>query len=167
MLPDVMLPDSERMVFLPQGITGFWFYKDPPPPSTDERDFSAYCHTAARRLRGSVIAKELATEHYPQNFSVITVQLPYETVAILLNAQFPMIAMAQPIFEHEMTLSFIDVPALADEFRKFGCYYIFSASELAQPITDETLSDLSDAEINQIEYWKPSAIGELVFNFWD
>ncbi len=75
--------------------------------------------------------------------------------------------MSQPIAKHETAINFVDAPALAEEFRGFDCYDILSASELMQRVTKETLSELSDAEMNQVKYWKPKTIGEFIFNFWD
>ncbi len=154
------------MIVLPRGITGFRLHKEV-LPCINEREFCAYCHAVAQQLRGKVIVHEPAAGQYARNFSVTTIQLSRESIAVLLNAYCPIIAMAHPIAENEMTINFVDVPPLADEFRKFDCYNILSSSDLTRPITNETLSDLSHAELTQIKYWNPSTVGEVIFNFWD
>jgi hypothetical protein len=44
---------------------------------------------------------------------------------------------------------------------------ILERAEFLRPVNTADLSDLGYAELDQINYWKPATIGELVFNWWD
>ena len=155
------------MDVFPCGITGFWLSTDAPPPATNEREFLAVCHAAAQQLHGKVLSQDLVADHRACNFSVVTIQLPLEDIAVLLNSHIPLIAMSQPLSRQDLTIRFVDSPVLADAIRKCGSFTILTASELAQRISDDMLADLSNAEMQQIKYWKPATVGAMLFNFWD
>ena len=42
-----------------------------------------------------------------------------------------------------------------------------SAEELAAPLLKADISHLSSDQIQDISYWKPANVNELLFNFWD
>jgi hypothetical protein len=63
-------------------------------------------------------------------------------------------------------LEFTDRFALAQILSAAG-YQVLPAAELRQPLTSADLSDLSAHEHEQIRYWKPQTVGELLFNYWD
>ena len=62
---------------------------------------------------------------------------------------------------------FIDLPVVADAFRKYQCYTVLSLGELNSAVSEETIAMLSPAELAQIKYWKPTTIGQILFNSWD
>ena len=66
-----------------------------------------------------------------------------------------------------MRLRFVQVPRLIEVFRSFGDYNVLEAPELNRPLTGEDTSLLGSAESDQMRYWKPSRLGDLIFNFWD
>ncbi|NND04684.1 MAG: hypothetical protein HKN91_18060 [Acidimicrobiia bacterium] len=39
--------------------------------------------------------------------------------------------------------------------------------ELNRRPTDRDLAQLGDAERQEVKYWKPTTIGEIIFNWWD
>lgn len=64
------------------------------------------------------------------------------------------------------TILFMDKPQ--DFVFPFLEYKALSVEELsARCDVDANLSALGKAELAQIEYWKPQAIKEVIFNFWD
>jgi hypothetical protein len=154
-------------VELPHGITGFRDADDPPLPLCDVADFRGHCYAAARTLNGRVVAVEAPSRGVETNFARGVLELPTGRVAVLLNAHFPLIAFAEPPAEGEGFVRFTDSPGLAEAFGNFGIYEVVGASELAAPLTPEQRRRLAPAEREQIEYWQPRRVGDVVFNFWD
>jgi hypothetical protein len=154
-------------VDLLRGITGFRHIDDEPLPASDVAAFRTHCFTAARLLSGRVSRVESPSSHTSNNFASSVLELPEGLVAVLLNAHFPVIGFAEPPREGEMRLRFVEVPKLAEVFRGFGGYRVAEVSDLERRATDEDSSRLAPAELEQIRYWRPSRVGDLVFNFWD
>ena len=153
------------MVVLPQGITGFGeFEEGSEPPAPDESDFLAYCHAVALQLGGKVVARG------PQgfrNFIFVTLELQGHELSVLMNAYHPIIAFAEPVDDCVFYPSLTDATRVAEEFQKFGCYQVLERQELDEPISEEAISKLADAELHEMRYWQPKTIGELLFNSWD
>ena len=42
-----------------------------------------------------------------------------------------------------------------------------AALTLRKPVTPDDCLQLSRAECEQIRYWRPRTVGEVLFNFWD
>lgn len=152
---------------LPRGITGFRHIDDPLLPVSDCTAFRSYCYEAARALRGHVVSVEAPIRGTVANFARAIIDLRDGPAAVLLNAHFPVIAFARPRVQNGAPVSFIDAPALAEVFRLFGTYEVWSRSQLESPVQRETCSNLAEAELEQVKYWKPARVGDVVFNFWD
>jgi hypothetical protein len=152
---------------LPRGITGFRHVDDPPLPVSDFAAFRGHCYAAARALGGRVRSVEAPVRGVEANFARAVLELPGGTVAILLNAHFPVIAFADPLAENGAPVPFIDAPALADVFRGFGIYDVWTGSQLEAAAIPEACKQLARAELAQAKYWQPRRVGDLVFNFWD
>jgi hypothetical protein len=159
--------DLEVSVELPRGITGFRHVDDPPLPVCDFAAFRGHCYAAARVLHGRVVAVEAPIRGVEANFARAVLELPTGWVAVLLNAHFPVVAFAEPQTEGDTSVRFTDVPGLAEAFRGFGGYEVPDVVELTAPLTPEQCQHLAPAEREQVKYWRPERVGELVFNFWD
>ena len=89
---------------------------------------------------------------------------------ILLNAYYPFLALASTVgFKH---INFIDDPVFSKDFMPF--YKVLSKEELNEPlgirnskgkVNLENKNNLNSSELEQILYWKPNTIGEVMFNF--
>lgn len=88
--------------------------------------------------------------------------LQEDRVFILLNAHHPFLGFAEAVEQH---LTFHDIPNLAKRFSPY--YTVLSKKELNQPIREEYLINLAKAELEQLSYWNPKTVGEIIFNFWD
>jgi hypothetical protein len=152
---------------LSRGITGFRHVDDPPLPVSDFAGFRGHCHAAARMLGGRVVSVDAHVWGVETNFARAVLQLRSQTVAVLLNAHYPMIALADPVADGDRQLCFVDAPDVAAVFRTFGIYEVLVSSDLTAPLTTEACRHLASAELEQVEYWKPRRVGDLVFNFWD
>ena len=152
---------------LPRGVTGFRAGKEAPPlPQMDLPRFRGHCYTAARAVAGTVLGFE-PPYNFTNNFAVGTLDLQPGPVAVLLNAHFPFVGFAEPPAVGELKLRFVDVPELVAVFRGFGVYEVLDREATEQPLTPEAVAELARAERAQFRYWRPSRVGDVVFNSWD
>jgi hypothetical protein len=154
---------------LRKGITGFRHVNDPPLPSTDLLSFRSYCFAAARMLGGKVAHPGLEPVRVEANFTWLVLELPTGAVAVLLNRHSPVVGFARPWGEdgpHGL-ITFLNCERLAGVFEEMGGYEVVSQTELGRPVRPDDLRQLSPAEMEQVKYWKPRRLGDIVFNFWD
>ena len=125
----------------------------------------AACHAAARRTSGTVGAA-WQTAVTP-DFDAALLDYQHERVAVLRHALLDVVAFVEvPGDQVEPPLAFIDRPRLAQILGETG-FQVLTAAELSQPIASADLSDLAAHEHEQVRYWKPATVGELLFNYWD
>ena len=155
----------EQMKVLPQGVTGFRHAEEPPLSEISIRSLETACWEAARRLHGSVLSTRPAG--IATNFHTFEISLPEQKVSILCNAHFPLIGFAEPIAPGQQVFSFVDVSGLAAVLKSIGGLEVLTAGELKSPLVQESISDLSPAELKQVAYWRPQTVGEVIFNCWD
>lgn len=106
------------------------------------------------------------------NFIEIEVEINDKKLHILLNKHYPIVAFALNV--ECGSIKFIDEPILTEFFAPF--YQVQSYLELNEQILMNLGSEsnplqndheLNQAELNQIVYWKPRTVGEIIFNIWD
>jgi hypothetical protein len=161
---DRRLYDTGLMQVLPKGVTGF----DAPESGVSAKRFTAACHAAARRAGAHVHLVRDHAERATPNFheAWVTWGDGVEGVRVLCNAHHPIVAFASPAaHEGDVCIEFVDCPQLAgplsSEFRVLG-------KEVAGAgISSEALAQLGKSGLEQMRYWKPQRIGDLIFNFWD
>jgi hypothetical protein len=153
-------------VNLPRGITGFRHVRDLQSPRCDVRSFLTNCHAAARQLCGRVVASELPVEG-SANFSRVTLELFGQKISVVLNSMEPFLAFTEPPRTNSLLLQFVDHAALGEYFGASGEYRLLSAADANLPLVAENCHDLAKAEFEQIRYWKPQTIGEVIYNHWD
>ena len=149
---------------LPAGATGFGPLEQ--ASHYDARSFLKACHDAARRTGGKVTATHQAG--VTPNFHTVVITCGHEHVAVLRHALLPLIALAQaPADAVPLAPAFIDHTHLAHILSQTTGCQVLSTTDLHQPIASADLSELTPAEHTQIRYWKPTTVGELLFNYWD
>ncbi|MEH7180105.1 hypothetical protein [Neobacillus vireti] len=92
---------------------------------------------------------------------------------ILLNAAYPFFAFASKV--EYMTIEFMDHQELANEIIALNKdYRVLTTSELHEPIQPDgrkyllrNENTLNKDEIQNILYWKPQTVGEVIYNYWD
>lgn len=151
--------DGDRMM-LTRGITGFWNVRTAPPPFLDETVFRQMCHTLALQNGGTV--SEVDTDHTAKNFYVAKIQRYDDSVFILQNIHDPYAAFAQRNLSGGFTLSrqpkWLQLPE--------GLARFLRPDELHQD-WHALCGDLDPEELEQIRYWNPQTVGEIIFNTWD
>jgi hypothetical protein len=149
---------------LPKGVTGF----DAPEEGVSVKRFTAACHVAVRRIGGQVHQVRPAYEQVILNFheALVTLRGRPETVRILCNAHYPIVAFTTPAArEGDARLEFTDCPELADLLR--ADFAILTSQEACASVADELVGQLSEDELRQMRYWRPQRIGDVIFNYWD
>ncbi|MZQ80814.1 hypothetical protein GQF01_01500 [Paenibacillus sp. 5J-6] len=154
-------------MLLLNGITGF---NVDALPEVDSLQFKRLCYSLANYSNGKILSFE--EPHASQNFYKTELNLHNESIFILLNSSYPMVAFASSVQYFE--IEFIDhtlsnmVSVLNDRFR------VLSAIETNQQLelddrTNSLLTEnsLNEAELSQIFHWKPKTVGDVIFNFWD
>jgi hypothetical protein len=142
---------------LPKGITGFRSIKDKELPLMDSIQFKQLCHTFVRELGGEI--KEFSFSH--GNYLSVEYMLRGESYFVFLNCHHPFVAFALRREE----FSFLDNPVLTAKYQPY--YTVLTKEYLDTPLSLEYLSSLSKAELEQVSYWKPETVGEVIFNHWD
>ena len=147
-------------MILLNGITGF-YEKQNEPPKTDGKQFKRLCFSIINQNKGTIL--NFQEPQIASNFYSMEVKISNKHFSILLNAHYPFLAFASAVNFGE--INFIEVPHLKEEFSPF--YIVLSTKVLNEPLLLKSENELNKAELNQIEYWKPERIGEVLFNHWD
>ena len=146
---------------LPRGATGF----DSPGAEADLGSFTSVCYHAARAI-GATVTGVIEAGVTP-SFHTINVAQARHHIAVLRHSTVPLVAFARPRTSGDATIIFIDHADLAAAISNLTDAQILTADLLRIPLPKVDLSDLGPHEHDQINYWKPDTVGELLFNFWD
>lgn len=151
-------PDGQML--LPRGITGFWSVNANPPPFLDEKAFRRMCHALARENGGTVA--EVDTDTASRNFYSAKLSRYDQSVFLLQNIHYPYAAFAQR--DADGRFIFTSPP----EWLRLpeGTVRFLSLAELNQDWRN-LCGELSPEELEQICYWNPKTVGEIIFNTWD
>ena len=145
---------------LPRGITGFWGTDTAPPPFLDVKAFCQMCYSIAQENGGTVT--ELDTDTHPRNFYSAKLGRYGQSVFILQNIHYPYAAFAQRNAYGGFVLT-----SQPEWFRlPTGPVRFLSLAELNQD-WHNLCGELSPEELEQLRYWKPQTVGEIIFNTWD
>ena len=147
-------------MILPRGITGFWGTATAPPPHLDEKAFCQMCYSIAMENGG--VVTEVDTDTTARNFYSAKLSRYDQSVFILQNIHYPYIAFAQRDAASRFVLiSPPDWLQLSDDPVR-----VLSPNELNQD-WHGLCGELSPEELEQIRYWNPQTVGEIIFNTWD
>ena len=147
-------------MILQRGITGFWSVNTEPPPFLDEKAFYRMCHALARENGG--VVTEVDTDTAARNFYSAKLSRYNQSVFLLQNIHYPYIAFAQRDASGGFILA--GQPEWLQLSEDPVCF--LSPAELNQDWRG-LCEELSPEELEQIRYWDPQAVGEIIFNTWD
>ena len=154
-----MQAKDDEMI-LPRGITGFGGINTNPPLFLDEKAFRRMCHALARENGGAVT--EVDTDTAVRNFYSAKLSRYDQSVFLLQNIHYPYAAFAQ----RDTSGGFIWISQPEWLQLPEGSVRFLSPSELTRDWHD-LCGELSPEELDQIHYWNPQTVGEIVFNTWD
>ena len=147
-------------MILPKGITGFGGVDTAPPPHLDEKAFCQMCYSIAMENGGTVTEVDMDTA--TRNFYSAKLSSYDQSIFVLQNIRYPYIAFAQRYTSGRFVLiSPPDWLQLPD-----GPVRVLSSNELNQD-WHGLCGELSPEELEQIRYWNPQTVGEIIFNTWD
>lgn len=148
------------MPLLTPGISGFG--------STAEiglTDFKRAVYAAAHR-EGAVVTAFVVHDGVTPSFHQASVTFGAESLLILCNRYRPIIAFPDRL-ENASVGSFISAPKLfAEVMVSFGVV-VADAAELNRRLNAHDLESLSPVERQQVKYWKPKRVGDIIFHWWD
>ena len=147
-------------MILPRGITGFWSANTAPLPLLEEKAFRQMCHTLSRKNGGTVT--EVDTDTAARNFYSAKLSRYDQSIFVLQNVHYPYVAFAQ----RDTSGGFIWISQPEWLRLPEGSVRFLSPSELTRDWHD-LCGELSPEELEQIHYWNPQTVGEIVFNTWD
>ncbi len=81
---------------------------------------------------------------------------------VLLNGTHSYVAFARSL---DQPLTFVDHADLHAALSSHGTYRVLTRRELDRPLAKSMTKKLAEAEIEQLEYWKPKTLGQLIFNW--
>lgn len=157
-------------MILLNGITGFNNSKNGPPSKKNEKQFKQVCFTILSNIDGKLLFFKEA--RYPRNFHEVHIEFRGMNFYILLNEYYPSLAFASHVEFGE--IHFIDVMELYKEFSYF--YNVLTSKALNEPLQIQYINkaiiihndnQLNNAELEQIAFWKPMRVGDVIFNYWD
>ena len=147
-------------MILLRGITGFGSINTLPPLFLDEKAFCRMCHALARENGGAVT--ELDTDTYPRNFYSAKLSRYDQSIFLLQNIHYPYAAFAQRDtsggFIWISQPEWLRLPEIPVRF--------LNLAELNQSWRG-LCGELAPEDLEQIRYWNPQTVGEIVFNTWD
>ena len=147
-------------MILPRGVTGFWSVNAAPLPLLDEKAFCQMCYSIALENGGTVT--ELDTDTYPRNFYSVKLSRYDQSIFVLQNVHYPYVAFAQ----RDTSGGFIWISQPEWLQLPEGSVRFLSPSELTRDWHD-LCGELAPEDLEQICYWNPQTVGEIVFNTWD
>ncbi|GID97405.1 hypothetical protein Adi01nite_68170 [Amorphoplanes digitatis] len=147
---------------LPPGATGF---DAAPDTGTDLSAFTAICHHAARAVGGTV--SQIVPANVTPNFHTAEIARRGLRTRVLGHTTIAAVAFAEPWPAADLRVTFTDRPDLAAALQEVSDLRILTKQQLDSPIATADLTALTAGEHEQITYWQPHTIGELLFNYWD
>ncbi|APZ92692.1 hypothetical protein [Fuerstiella marisgermanici] len=153
-------------MILQRGTTGFQHCREPELPLVELRIFRTVYHTVARDVSADVIYSPRRHSDVECNFADALLQLGDDRIVVLVNCFHPLVAFAAEGKVGD-TPDFCDHADLARAFSAHADFTVLSVATFEQLPTTDMLADLAPAEIEQFNYWKPSRLGDVIFNYWD
>jgi hypothetical protein len=155
------MPVAPSPFLLPRGVTGFGDRQWVPRPHALFKELTALSHAVARGIHGRAAGK--ASDLNGNNFHRLQLEGRGLRVTLFLNAFHPLVGFAEtdddePVFS-DIPEGFIDQDP--------GTFVFIGKSILLSPPDEVSLSRLASPEIEQMKYWQPRRLGDIIFNHWD
>ncbi|MFK0223759.1 hypothetical protein ACIQWN_36940 [Streptomyces vinaceus] len=100
------------------------------------------------------------------SFHTALIASPTSRFTVLCHEGLQVVAFAASPPQVGSLPDFTPPPAWADVFEMSG-FRLLDVEELSMPLAGADISELAEEELEQVRYWNPSSVGELMFNWWD
>ncbi|MCX4633132.1 hypothetical protein [Streptomyces sp. NBC_01443] len=101
------------------------------------------------------------------SFHTALITMPSGSSTVLCHEVLPVVAFVPSPPQAGAPLpDFTPPPAWAAAFETGG-FRLLDVDELSMPLASADTSELAEEELEQVGYWRPSTVGELMFNWWD
>ena len=87
--------------------------------------------------------------------------------SVLFHSLFKVVACADTKEPPYLKVPFVDWPELAAKLSALSEWEYLSPRFLNQRVSGELTAELGKGELEQMKYWKPETIGDVIFNNWD
>lgn len=149
------------------GITGFYRGSNKPPTVPREQIVSD-CKRVATDRRLPIGRRIWADDAWSvRNFHVVAFGSGEHAAFVLINAHYPVCAFTRQFADSGDPIEFAECPELADAFRRVSTFTPIPYPDLLRRPEPEDLANLDRAEMEQVSYWKPETVAEMIFNYWD
>lgn len=140
-------------ILIKKGITGFHSIREALPAMNDYKNFRNICYSMQNVLNRKIIDTDNPdyTNYFLTEFD--------NKLYFLLNKYYPIAGFTNEISTPDKI--FIDA-----EFDFFTEYEIIPAVILNSGFK-ETENNLSQCELEQVKYYNPVSVGNIIFNEWD
>jgi len=143
---------------LSKGVTGFFTHDSDPLPKISAKAFKVTCYAVVQTLDGGL--EDFCPASYPKNYHLAKLHISYRSFEVYCNAHFPFIAFRE-------AGEYVDAVHLKQVFEDLGGYQVLSQSILLGCLEQGLLEALGEVELQQVRYWKPGCVGDVIFNMWD
>lgn len=163
------LNEGGYLMKIPNGVTGFYSANQIKPPTIDVKQFKQICFSLISRNGGEIL--DFKEPQVATNIFDVKAKVFNNHLHILLNEHYPIMAFAIDVEYGKIT--FIDELELFKQFSSF--YNVLDTKELNEPVIlrlgskkgiVQNENELNSDELEQITYWKPERIGEIIYNYW-
>lgn len=153
------------MIHVVRGSSGLWGHGDEPLPRVDVRAFRGASYEAARSIGATV--DDVTSDGVTSSFHTALITAAGVRSAVLCHEVLPVVAFtASPPQAGAPPVDFVSPPAWAAAFERVG-FRLLDVGELSTPLGSADIGELAEAELEQVRYWRPGTVGELMFNWWD
>lgn len=146
---------------LPRGITSFGDWIKNPEPEVSPVDFKRLVYALAAENRMEVSNVDVSVTG--KNFYWAEFRKNGNSFCLLENMQHPFVAFVERVAFG--SLPFLDKP------NAFRLPEVYGITWLNSHILNQSwrghIGALDQAELDQIRFWKPKTVGDVIFNFWD
>jgi hypothetical protein len=151
---------------LPRGVTGLRSASDPPLPTISRADALA---GALPMLVGGGAVAVAPPDPGSVHTSFHDVQARWrgrsEPVRLLCHRVHPWIAFARLPNGSSLEIAFVPPPAGITQ--PLEPFLLVPLSLLERPVEPSAIAQLAPAELEQVAYWRPARLGDVIFQYWD
>jgi hypothetical protein len=163
----------ELKEILAKGITGYCDFDATDFHFINYKLFKSKCYELASKINGKVLYIDDDNHTINRNFRIARINGPSMSIEekcfeVLINLHYPIIGLVKGRESEKFDACFIDLEEVKVFFQ--DNYLVLSKEKLDEDFnytSDELNQMLYKHEIEQIRYWKPQKLSEVLFNYWD